>query len=172
MTDGTQLEAQKRLLLSQVDGWSAARLTYRPSPGAWSAVQVFDHLVRTEEEILLLAKQGLGSPHRIGVRDRIGFVFLRKIFGTNRRVRTPASATRVLPDQDPALDDVLHRWERTRSDFASFQLHLPAKQAASGLFRHPVAGWMGVPQILEFFSVHMTHHGFQLRRLSSEAAAL
>jgi hypothetical protein len=84
MIDMVQLESQKRVLLSQVDGWSLDRLTYRPAPNAWSAIQVFDHLVKTEEGILRLAKQGVRSPHRIGIRDHLGFVFMRKVFLSDR----------------------------------------------------------------------------------------
>lgn len=165
MIDLVQLESQKRVLLSQVDRWSLAQLTYRPTPNAWSAIQVFDHLVKTEEGILKLAKQGMRSPHRIGVRDHLGFLFIRKVFLTDRKVRVPASADQVLPQQHPAFGDVLERWRITRSDFECFQRELSPKQAASGLFKHPVAGWMGVPQITEFLFVHMVHHGYQLDRL-------
>lgn len=165
MINSAQLESQKQLLLSRFDGWSVARLSYRPSASGWSAIQVLDHLVRTEEEILSSAKQGLGFPHRIGVRDRIGFLFIRKIFETDRKVKVPASAAQVLPDQYPAFGDVLERWQITRSDFVRFQSQLSPKQAVSGLFRHPVCGWMGMPQISQFFFVHMIHHGFQIGRL-------
>ena len=83
MIDAMHLESQKRLLLSRVDGWTATRLSYRPSPGAWSVLQVLDHLVRTEEEILALAKQGVSAPHRIGLRDRLGSLFITKLFQTD-----------------------------------------------------------------------------------------
>lgn len=172
MKDLAQLEAQKRRLLSQVEGWSAARLRCRPSPGAWSAVEVFDHLVKTEEAILAAAKQGLTAPHRIGIRDRLGTLFLQKVFQTDRKVKAPASAPQVLPDQSANLESVLERWQSTRTDFADFQDRLSSDQAHLGIFRHPVCGWMGVPQIRAFFFVHMVHHGFQISRLSSSSQVL
>lgn len=172
MKDPAQLEAQKRKLLSQIEGWSPARLRYRPSPGAWSAAEVFDHLVKTEEEILAAAKQGLTAPHRIGIRDRLGTLFIQKVFQTDRKVKVPASAPQVLPDKSASLESVLGRWQSTRSDFAEFQDRLSSDQARSGLFRHPVCGWMGVSEIRAFFFVHMVHHGFQISRLSSSSQVL
>ncbi len=172
MIDAMQLESQKRLLLSRVDGWTATRLSYSPSPGAWSVLQVLDHLVRTEEEILALAKQGVSAPHRIGLRDRLGSLFITKLFQTDRRVKIPPSAFQVLPEQDPPLAHVLERWQVTRHDFYRFQTQLSREQAAGGLFRHPVCGWMGLPQIAQFFHVHMVHHGFQIGRLISETPVL
>ncbi len=171
MVDRAQLDAQKRVLVLRLDGWSPGQLAYSPFPNAWSAVQVLDHLVRTEEEILSRARSGLQAPHTIGARDRVGFLFLRRIFESERKVRVPASAAQVLPEPHPRLDAVLERWEKIRADFADFEGHLSPKQAIAGLFRHPVGGWMAVPQIREFFSVHMTHHGFQIERLRAELFA-
>ncbi len=158
------------MLLSVVDGWPSARIRYRAQPGTWSAVQIFDHVVKTEERILNLAKLGKASPHRIGITDRIGAAFIQRVFRTDRRVKVPASAAQVLPDDDPDFDTVCTRWQATRLEFHAFLRDLSKEQASSGLFRHPVAGWMGTPQIVNFFCVHMTHHGFQLRRLAAEVA--
>jgi hypothetical protein len=41
-----------------------------------------------------------------------------------------------------------------------------------GLFKHPVGGWMALPDALDFFSVPMQHHTFQLDRLSAETQSL
>lgn len=172
MIDSTQLETQKQELLTHIKGWSPARLSYRPSPAAWSSVEVLDHLVKTEESILAFAKRGLAKPHRIGIRDRLGSLFIQKIFQTDRKVKVPAAAAQVLPDRRLDLDSILQRWQSTRNDFAAFQRQLSPEQARLGIFRHPVCGWMGIPQIVAFFSVHMVHHGFQLSRLRSQTQTL
>ena len=164
----TALESETETLLSKLDGWSQACLSYRPSVTTWSALQVLEHLVKTEEEILVLARKGAQNPHRIGVRDRLGFFSIMRVFQTNRRVKTPSSAAQVLPGLGLALDILRERWQRTRSDFRVFQEQLTPKQARLGLFRHPVIGWMGMQQILDFFWVHIVHHGFQIERLRTE----
>ena len=74
------LEDQTRAFFRELDGWSQARLSYRPSASGWSALQVLEHLVKTEEEILVLAREGARTPHRIGVRYRLAFLFLIWVF--------------------------------------------------------------------------------------------
>ncbi len=160
-----RIEVQKKELLRFVEHWSPAQVSGRPPLGGWSAAEVLDHLVRTEEEILKAAKRGLSSPHRIGIRDRLGCLFIQRIFQTDRKVKVPAAATQVLPGPDEDLASIVQRWDLCRLDLTAFENSLAPEQINLGIFRHPVAGWMGLPQIVDFFSVHMTHHAFQLARL-------
>ncbi len=164
----TPLEAQTRTLLSELDSWLPADLSYRPRLVDWSALQVLEHLVKTEEEILVLAREGARNPHPIGVRDRLGFLFVMRVFQTDQKVKTPSSAAQVLPGPELALSDLRERWQKTRADFRVFQEQLHPRQARHGLFRHPVIGWMGTRQIIEFFWVHIIHHGFQMKRLRDQ----
>ena len=159
------LEQQKDEVLADVSAWSAARLAYRPAPTAWSAAEVLDHLVRVEREILAAAEHGLVAPHRRGVRDRVGVALLDWLFRSDRRVRVPTSVPEVLPAQDADLVTVRREWDAARRDLGRFLAALTPGQRGAGVFRHPVAGWMSVPQVLQFFWVHTHHHGFQLARL-------
>jgi hypothetical protein len=167
------LETQRAALLTDVAGWPAAVLAYRPAPGAWSAPEVLHHLVRVERGILAEAERGLGAPHPRGLRDRLGCALLDRVCRSKRRVRMPASvAARVAPAPAAHLVVVRAEWDATRRDLARFLDRVPAlrpDQQRGGVFRHPVAGWMGVPEVLRFFWAHAYHHAFQLARLRADA---
>ena len=45
-------------------------------------------------------------------------------------------------------------WDATRRDLVRFLIPLAPGQLTAGVFRHPVAGWMRVPDVLRFFRVH------------------
>lgn len=169
-TTFADLEGQRNVLLATLAGWSAGRLAYRPAPDGWSAAQVADHLVRTEAAILAAARRGVEAPRAIGPRDRLGVWFIDRLFLSERRVRVPRSAAAVLPDVDPDVAAVRARWDLVRGELAEFLAPLTAEQRRGGVFRHPVGGWMSVPQVLRFFWVHAHHHGFQLARLAAESA--
>lgn len=159
------LEQQKGEVLAGVATWSPENLVYRPSPTAWSAVEVLDHLVRVEREILAAAQRGIVDLHRRGVRDRVRFALLDWLFRSDRRVRVPTSVPQVLPAPNADLGTVRRDWDTARRDLRGFLAPLTPDQLGAGVFRHPVAGWMSVPEILRFFWVHTHHHGFQLARL-------
>ena len=171
-TTFADLERQRGALLADVGGWPAAAVAYRPTADAWTAAEVLDHLVRVERGILAAAAQGLASPQRRGVRDRLGCAFIDRLFRSDRRVRVPASvAAQVAPRPGPDLAAVRADWDAARGDLARFLAALRPGEGRGGVFRHPVAGWMGVPEVLRFFWVHAHHHGFQLARLRAAAPA-
>ena len=165
--DLAALEQQKSDVLRGVSRWSPRQLAYRPQPPAWSALEVLDHLVRVEREILIAMRRGLHSPHRLGLRDRAGVALLDWLFRSDRRVRVPKSVPQILPTSDATLESIGEDWAHGRRDLGEFLSSLSLPQHALGIFQHPVAGWMTVPQILRFFWVHTHHHGFQLARLEA-----
>ena len=158
------LERKKDELLESLQRWPEEHLQFQPAGGGWSAAQVVDHLVRTETEIVAAAQAGLAQPHRIGVRDRAGTWFLQRVFQSNRKVKAPGSVQAIMPADAPSLAECAQRWGRTREELAA--LKEDAELASGqGLFRHPVGGWMTMDGVLDFFAVHIHHHGFQLAAL-------
>ena len=172
MTGIEQLEDQKVELLAALTGWSQARLLHRPSAGEWCALEMLDHLVKVEVGILKTAKRGLRAPHRIGFTDRLRTRFLNGVFRSERKVKVPASASQVLPGSNLALPAIIERWDQCRAELAQMLMTETAERLKKGLFKHPVGGWMGMPEILEFFSVHLIHHGYQLARLRESSEEL
>jgi hypothetical protein len=165
-----QLEEQKRVMLAEVSAWPAELRDVTPADGGWSALGVLDHLVRTESGICCLAAQGLATPRRIGVRDRIGFAVVERVFRSRRRVKVPGSvATIICPGEGLELGAIAARWERVRVELS--ELAGEAEGCCGGVFRHPVSGWMTFEQILRFFSVHIVHHEYQLERIQANLEA-
>jgi uncharacterized damage-inducible protein DinB len=167
-----KIEQQKADLLAQISPWSPARLTHCPAPGQWSVAQMLDHLVKVESEITAAAKRGWNRPQRIRLRDRVGFLFLDQLFRTRVRVKVPVSAPQVLPARDLQVSAVCQRWCDVRTEIAALISLATADQLQRGIFRHPVSGWMSLPQLLSFFSVHIRHHRAQLERLAAASEGL
>ena len=165
-----RLEEQKRAILAEVGRWPLELQVARQVAGEWGALQVLDHLVRTEVGITTAAKEQLSKPQRIRVRDRAGFLFVERIFQSRCRVQMPRSVAQVItPGEELELGDIAARWDRARVQLAA--LVCEAKGCRGGVFRHPVGGWMNFEQVLRFFSVHMVHHGYQLERIREAVRA-
>lgn len=160
------LADEKANFISLIESWPSEKLTYRPSSAEWCALEVLDHIVNTETAIMSAAQAGLGKPHRIGFTDRLRTAFLQKVFASDRKVKVPSRASQVLPGPDLELKVILGRWAQSRAQADSFVAITNAKLQNQGIFKHPVGGWMGIQQILDFFSVHLVHHRYQLERIS------
>jgi uncharacterized damage-inducible protein DinB len=160
-----KLDNQKTDLLSQVENWPPDKLSYHPNPAGWSVLEMLDHIVRTEMAILSAARIGVERPHCIGIGDKLRTRFLQKVFSSDRKVRVPATASQVLPGSDLRLSAIVERWNESRAQLNRFVTQGNSELLSKGIFRHPVGGWMGMQEILEFLSVHLVHHQYQLRRI-------
>ena len=163
------LERQKADILAKVRDWPADRLAYRSAAREWSAAEIIDHLVKVEHAILGAVRRGVQEPHPVGVADRLHSLLIYLLLRTPSRVRVPRSAPEVLPAQDVDLDDAITQWKATRIDLRALLSEVDAGAMRAGVFRHPVSGWMTLPQVLRFFSVHMHHHVFQLDRVAARS---
>jgi hypothetical protein len=162
----TKIEEQKTDWLAKIERWPPEMLSHRPTPADWCVLEVLDHIVKTEIAILAGARRGLANPRRISISDKLRTRFLQTIFASDRKVKVPVSAREVLPGSTLQMEEICRRWNDSREDLNRFVNQDDYELLSKGIFRHPVGGWMGMGQILEFFSVHLIHHGYQLDRIA------
>jgi hypothetical protein len=62
--DFRQLESERIRLLTELSQWPPNEINVRPSPGAWSALEVLDHIVRVECETMVEVREGLRNTYR------------------------------------------------------------------------------------------------------------
>lgn len=162
------LEKLKHTALDRVRPWPATRQAFRASPAQWSAVDVIDHLEKSERAILAALAAHTGRPVSIGMGDRLKSAALITLFRRNVRVKAPPGVTSILPCGTRSLTSIATDWAATRVDLTSFlQSDPPSK---GGIFRHPVAGWMSLDSTLAFLESHIVHHCFQLDRIEKASA--
>jgi DinB superfamily len=167
-----ELESQRTELLAELATWSPSLLSFRPEPGAWSAVEVLDHIVRAETGTIANVRVGLRTPHILGGEDRPGIAALDRALRSDQSFQVPPGALAIYPDTQTTLPEVLGRWEQARAELRSLVEALAPADAHCGVFCHPFAGWMTVADVLDHFSAHLYHHGFQLARLKATSAGL
>jgi hypothetical protein len=164
------LEAQRTETLAELSDWSPDRVSFRPAPGSWSAVEVLDHIVRAETGTIADVRIGLRNPHLLRAEDRPGIAALDRALRSEQTFVVPPGAKAIYPDTQTTLSQVAGRWEQTRGDLERLLHELEPSNARCGVFRHPFAGWMTLAEVLDHFSAHLYHHGFQLARLRVSSA--
>jgi DinB superfamily len=165
------LESQRSEILARLAEWPTQKLTFRPSPDAWCAVEVLDHIVRAESGTITDIKNGLKQPHPLGGGERPGVALLDRALRSDKRFRVPAGADSIFPDAQATFPDVLSRWERSRQELRHLVEELTPEGARSAVFQHPFAGWMNLAEVLDHFHAHLYHHTLQLARIEECSAA-
>jgi hypothetical protein len=165
------LEAQRSQVLARLAEWEPRCLTYRPSPEAWSAAEVLDHIVRAEVGTVHDLRSGLRHPHNLGSAQRPSIATLSRILRSDKKFQVPGTAASIHPNRQITLPEVTHRWEQARRHLQLVLQRLSPADTGAGVFQHPFAGWMTVQEVLENFGDHLYHHEFQLERLRAACAA-
>ena len=167
-----KLQRQKQAVLSGLSAWSIERLQFRPAPANWSTLDVLDHLVKVEEGWIDAVRANLPDGHPVRFRDRLGAWAVYCVMWSPLRVKVPDSAAQTLPNETGNLSLMTGKWQVTRDEMAQLLAGLSLKQLRSGLFQHPVSGWMTMPQAIQFLSAHLRHHGYQVSRLEQKTRGL
>ena len=161
-----RLEVQKAELLAALENITDERLAYKPSPESWSALEIVDHLIKTERGIMQQVPARLEKACSVPVRDRLRGTLVTCLFRTPIRVKVPTAASAaIVPSGRLDLPSLNARWAESRRSTSSILEQVPRLPLRLAAFRHPVTGWMDLPQTLRFLSAHITHHNFQVARL-------
>lgn len=81
----------------------------------------------------------------------------------------PKGARAVMPGSTLQLEEIQRRWNDSREELTRFVSWGNSEILCKGIFEHPVGGWMGMEQILNFFSVHLVHHRYRFNRIARSA---
>jgi DinB superfamily len=161
-----QLESRKEAFLHTIFAWTPAQLRFRPLPDSWCALEVLDHVVKTETGIFAEMRSNFAVARTTALAHRCCAFLLNTLMSSPVRLKVPAEvAPLVLPDNAPHLRAMLASWSAARIRHKEWIGCIGDAHAELGLFRHPVSGWMTPSQTLRFLSAHLHHHGYQLRRI-------
>ncbi len=157
----------KAHLLDRVGRTSAEVRERRPTPESWSFADVVEHVLLVEGGLAsALAKAP--SPGRPRVMPRgqwFRFIGLRLALKSGVRIKAPVEA--IVPTRELPWHALLSRWEAQRRGFEGWLLSVDPAILGDPRFKHPIVGWLTVPQSLTFAADHLDHHLLQVGRLEA-----
>jgi hypothetical protein len=167
-----RLQHSTDTLLADARTWPPESLRHHPAPDAWSALDVLDHLRRSEAGIAKAMRSRLHSPHPVSMLDRARSLQVFAILRAPIRMKVPKAVRAfVLPDPPPDLETLAAEWQRSRDIINTVIAELPPANERLGIFLHPLGGWMTPSTTLRFLAAHMQHHEPQWQRIRRSASA-
>jgi hypothetical protein len=164
------LQMRKNSFLDDLASWNPAQLGLCCKPRSWSALQVLDHVVRTEHGILAEMQQNVRRCDRVPFVHRVKSDLLIALMRSPARVRVPfLVAPAILPGYEPDLAELTAAWNNTQTQLGQWVGELGENQTAYAGFQHPVSGWLSVLQSILFLAAHVRHHRYQLGRIRRSA---
>jgi uncharacterized damage-inducible protein DinB len=153
----------RQAVLAEANGLSAEELVHRPGAGAWSVLDVIEHLVRVEEAILSRVRKRDPRTWREAARARLALAVISVLFLLGRRFRVPAQA--IVPLGGVTLMDLGGRWEAAQAAMRRMLDDFGPADYARPLMRHPFLGLLTPVETLTFLVRHLAHHQRQIARI-------
>lgn len=158
------LERRTAAVLARITALTPAQRSFRPAPGAWSAVLVADHLARTERSVLGALEKGIPE-HRRRRKLRHLLAYPVVMAAMKLPVKVKAPLREVVPEEERPLEVVESDWRAARQAIRAYLEGIGDGEIGDALVVHPVAGPAGADKLLAFLDAHLRHHEYQLDRL-------
>jgi hypothetical protein len=161
------LEKERRQLEKDLGSRTEQALTYVPTPGKWSVLQILTHLLTSEKlSLAYMKKKSLGAAQL----DNSGPWESAKVLALKISQRLPIryNAPSVVRDHTPEalpLSEFFIQWEALRRELKNFLDSVEDKNVRKKIYKHPVAGRLDANQAMLFFREHLHHHRPQIDRL-------
>ncbi|HEY7480835.1 MAG TPA: DinB family protein [Gemmatimonadales bacterium] len=160
-----RLTQLRHAMLVEANGLSAEELLHRPGAGAWSILDVIEHLVRVEEAILSRVRKRDPRTWGEAARARVRLALVSILFVCRGRLRVPTQA--VVPLGGVTLTDLAARWETSQDAMRRTLDGFGPADYSRPLMRHPILGLLTPVETLTFLVRHIAHHRRQVARIRS-----
>jgi hypothetical protein len=153
-------------LLDEVGALDPQTLKARPIPGKWSILEVVEHLVLSEQDVMngIFNPSSL-QPRKRTLRDRLAFLLVMFILRFPIPVRTPSSG--MVPRGKRSLGELRESWDQNLTALREFVAALDNGGLRQPVFRHPVAGPLTIRHAVAMQEVHLRRHARQIRKLEN-----
>jgi len=158
------LDERRRALLDEVEALSAERLTAKPVPGKWSILEIVEHLVLAERDVL----RNLPEPSQLVERPRrlkarVGYPLV--MFVLKHGIPAKVPSPRMVPTGSASLAALRRQWDENHQWLRTYVDGLQRDDLRKAVFEHPIAGPLTVEQAIRMDLVHLKTHTREIRRL-------
>ena len=153
----------RRALLDDLAVLNDNQLRRKPSPSEWSILQIVQHMVLAERDVMQYLPEPKELIHRKrGLRARIFYVVVLLILKWNIRVPVPSEG--MVPDGNTSLSELRQQWDENMRWFKGYVDSLGPEDLKRAVFSHPIAGPLTGPQAGKLAQYHFEAHLRQVNK--------
>jgi DinB family protein len=150
-------------LLDEMGALDPAKLVAKPLADKWSILEIIEHLVVAEREVL----KRLPQPSQLAERERNlknRFTYLMVMFVLRYGIPVKVPSPAMVPRGNRSLDELRRLWDENQEWLRAYVARLDPKGFRRAVFEHPVAGPLTVEQAVHMDQVHLDTHVRLIRR--------
>lgn len=162
------LNQKRAALLQHLGSLSSQVSSFKTGPDRWSIVEVIEHLVKVEKNLLKqLAKNVPVSALDLKSRTPEKHQTVIKVMERDIPVDVPDE--RVEPHGRLTFEALLKQWDDIRKKLLEMLADINADNKDNLVYRHPYGGPLDISETLHFIEVHFDNHLRQIDRILAQA---
>jgi uncharacterized damage-inducible protein DinB len=160
-------ETRRNVLLEELSSIDPARLSARPDENRWSVIEIVEHMVVAEREVLM----GLPdkSEMRVFKRSLKNKLMLKVVMFVLGRIRVKVPSETMNPRGSVDLGELRAKWDESQQWLIRYIDSCDDEGLEQAVFKHPVSGPINVEQVVDMGIAHLDAHTRQIRTLLDSA---
>jgi len=142
-------------------------LNFKAGADKWSIVEVIEHLVMAEEN-MLAQLTGAASATTLDPQDRSAKNFHIVIKVMTRDIPVDVPDESMEPHGRFSLEELLGRWDDTHQKTRAYIDGINPEGADNLVYRHPFAGPLDMAETLRFIDVHFDNHMRHIDKIKAQ----
>jgi len=151
-------------LLQHLNSLTDDVLHFKAQADKWSIVEVIEHLVMAEENMLAQLTDATSAP-TLDPQDRSAKNYHIVIKVMTRDIPVDVPDESMEPHGQISLAELLVRWDDTRKKTRAYISVIDSEKAGDLVYRHPFAGPLDMAETLRFIDVHFDNHMRHIDRI-------
>jgi len=154
-------------LLQQLGSLSSEVLSFKAAPDKWSIVEVVEHLVIAEKELLKQLSTNVPTS-TLGPESKTPEKYQTVIKVMVRDIPVDVPDESLQPHGRLPLNELLRLWDAMRKRLAELLAEIKSENIGNPVYRHPYGGPLDISETLQFFEVHFDNHMRHIDRILAE----
>lgn len=158
-----EFENKRVGLLNEVAYLDKEKLNARRIEGKWSVLEIIEHLVIAEREVM----GGLKDYDDLENREQSlknGIMYRLVMFVLKVGIPVKAPSKKMLPKNELSFEDLRKKWDENQEWFRGYVEGLDEEGLKKAVFKHPVSGPINVEQAIEMSIAHIESHTKQIKK--------
>jgi uncharacterized damage-inducible protein DinB len=159
----TDFEQKRSALLNEIESLDESKLNARPIEGKWSVLEIVEHLVIAEREVM----GGMRDFEKVGERERTfknKLLYRVVMFVLKAGIPVKVPSKKMLPKNELSLEEIRRQWDESQKWFREYVETQDDAGLEKAVFEHPVSGPITVEQAVEMSLAHLNSHTGQIRK--------
>ena len=161
------LTQKRSQLFQKLDELSDEILHFKAGPDKWSIVEVIEHLVIAEEDLLQQLSANIpASTLNPASKTPDRYRMVIKVMEEDIEVDVPDK--RAEPRGRLTLEELIGKWDDIRDRLSEYLDGIKAENKDDLVYRHPFGGPLNVIEALHFIEVHFDNHMRHIDRVVAQ----